>query len=47
MHMPLKYSKNGKGLYFNKTLYGLRQSLLFWRQKLINKLKKLGFKEIA
>lgn len=44
-HIFSRYNKNDKVLYLNKAFYGLPQSLLFWQQKLINKLKKLDLKE--
>lgn len=42
--MPSGYGKKGKVLKLNKALYGLRQSLFLWQQKLTDEMKKLGFK---
>ena len=46
MRMLPGYMQSGKVLKLNKVLYGLRRSPLLWQQKLTNKLKKLGFREI-
>ena len=46
MRIPPGYLQSGKVLKLNKALYGLRRSPLLWQQKLTNKMKKLGFKEI-
>lgn len=46
MRMPSGFGENGKVLRLNCVLYGLRQSTLFWQQKLTGKMKRLGFKEI-
>ena len=46
MRMPPSYTEQGKVLKLNKALYGLRQSLLLWQQKLTNEMKKLGYAEI-
>ena len=44
--MPPGYSKQDRVLKLNRALYGLRQSLLLWQQKLTDEMKKLGFKKI-
>ena len=46
MRMPPGYLQFGKVLRLSKVLYSLRRSPLLWQQKLTNKMKKLGFKEI-
>ncbi len=46
MRMPPGYGKQGKVFKLNRTLYGLRRSLLLWQQKLKDKMRKLGFEEI-
>lgn len=46
MYILPEFSKNGKVLQLNRTLYGLRRSFLLWQQKLTNKLKWLDFKKI-
>lgn len=46
MGMLPGHGKNRKVLCLNNALYSLQQFPLLWQQKITNKLKKLGFKEI-
>ena len=46
MRMSPGYDKHGKVLKLSGALYGLRRSLLLWKQKLTDEMKKLDFEEI-
>ncbi len=45
MRMPPRYSEHGGVIKLNRALDGFRRSLLLWQQKLIDEMKKLGFKK--
>ncbi len=47
MRMPPEYDEQGKVLKLNRGLYGLCRSLLVWKQKLTDGIKKLGIEEIS
>ncbi len=46
IRMPPEYGEQDKVFKLNGALYGLRQSLLLWQQKLTDEMKKLGFEQI-
>lgn len=46
MKLPPGHQERGKVLRLRKALYGLQRSPLLWQQKLTDRLKALGFKEI-
>ena len=45
-HMPRGCGDlSGKVVRFNRSLYGLKQALVSWRQHLVTRLKSLGFEK--
>lgn len=46
MHILSRYNKNKKVFHLNWVFYSLQWLLLLWQQKLTNKMKKLGSKEL-